>query len=245
MYTTKILALLAGMIFGLTSLAQPSDFEKPRNRSHDEMMAQLDLTDEQKEQLQKVNKEFRTGVKDIVKDETLDAAAKIDTIKEELKTKKEDTDAVLTDEQKKELEEMKLERRANVLYRRMEGKKRSHEMREEMKIHHQGVIAEMQKLRKQCDEGISEEDRQIICNFKSKRKQKTMEREDMMQLREIMEKYGEELEIIREENTILFERWEKERKGIREKYRSENQSKSQNRRQPMQKGAQFLLMDFQ
>ena len=47
-----------------------------------------------------------------------------------MKTKKEDTDAVLTDEQKKELEEMKLERRANVLYRRMEGKKRSHEMRE-------------------------------------------------------------------------------------------------------------------
>ncbi len=244
MYTTKILALLAGMNFGLTSLAQPSDFEKPRNRSHDEMMAQLDLTDEQKEQLQKVNKEFRTGVKDISKDETLDAAAKIDTIKEELETKKEHTDAVLTDEQKKELEEMKLERRANVLYQRMEGKKRSHEMREEMKIHHQGVIAEMQKLRKEFDEGLADKDREVISELRVERQRKAMNREKMLQLREIVEKYSEELEIIREENAVLFERWEKEREEMREKHRSEKQPESRNQRRSMRKEVQFLLMDF-
>lgn len=291
MNTLKLVLLTTALLMTHFAFAQPGQGRDRGKMQKNKLAEELNLSEEQKAQLKEIDAAFKAEVKEISGNENLSKEAKIETMEKALAERKAKSDAVYTEEQKTQMESIKLEQKAQKIVRRGEQTKQMKAQREAMKEYYdENMKAELERMRKEFDTKLASEDKELIANWRIEAEKSKAMREEHKESRkkgekakserkgekekeyrekrgdkgegrsemhDLLKKYEDDLNSIREANAPLFEKWEADQKGIAEQYKPEDAPDKANKMRQRDRsdrykrahkadhlGIRFLLMDF-
>ncbi len=239
MKINQIIFIAIAMLISTSIMAQRPQ-RGPARQGIDQLKSELNLTDAQQQQIQKINEEYQAKFKTL-RDAEGEATDKRTQMQELRKAQHEAIQGVLTDEQKATLKSLREEAREEMKDRRANFDKDG--LRSELEAHRTNtVLPVLQAQRAKLETQLSTEDKATIAKLRAdfqtvERRMKKGERPEKgrrfqgfteeekakhEQLKALVEKYDESITSLMEEIKPQAEKWREETKEIHEKYRPES-----------------------
>ena len=197
MIRTKKLSLSLFLFCLLTPFMVLSQSQRERGQEFDEMVEQLNLTEEQKLEMEALRAERKLQMEEIRQIENLEE--KKVALKAFRKSSKNDLEQILNTEQLDELRTMRDERKAEREEKRSDRKEFRHKHKDQFKAMHkemktykqQNIVPVMKEKRLAFEEVLSQSDKELIdqlrTELQSQKKERKAERKERMESFEISE----------------------------------------------------------